>query len=109
MPSRLAARAMGSTPATGRSRPSRLSSPRKAVCFEGLRTAPEAARMLKQMGRSYWVPAFFTLAGARLTVMRLTGKLSPEFFAAARTRSRASFTAASGRPTMSKPGRPLEI
>ena len=41
--------------------------------------------------------------------MRLTGNLKPLFFMAARTRSRASLTAASGRPTMSKPGSPLEI
>ena len=31
--------------------------------------------------------------------MRLTGNLAPQFFTAARTRSRASRTAASGRPT----------
>ena len=58
------------------------------------------------MGRSYTVPAFFRWAGARFTVMRDTGKVKPQFFTAARTRSRASFTAASGRPTMSKAGRP---
>lgn len=49
------------------------------------------------------------MAGARFTVMRLGGKLIPAVLMAARTRSRASFTAVSGRPTMSKPGRPLEM
>ena len=39
--------------------------------------------MLSKMGRSKWVPAFFKLAGARLTVIRLVGNVSPEFFAAA--------------------------
>ena len=58
------------------------------------------------MGRSYRVPTFFTWAGARLTVIRLTGKEKPQFLMAARTRSRASFTAASGRPTTVKAGSP---
>ena len=54
------------------------------------------------------MPAFFCPAGARFTVIRLTGNLAPQFFTAARTRSRASRTAASGRPTMSKAGSPPE-
>ncbi len=58
------------------------------------------------MGRSYTVPAFRRPAGARLTVIRDTGKSNPLDFTAERTRSRASFTAASGRPTTSKAGRP---
>ena len=60
------------------------------------------------MGRSYSVPSLRTRAGARFTVMRLTGNLAPQFFTAARTRSRDSLTAASGRPTMSKAGSPPE-
>ena len=60
------------------------------------------------MGRSYTVPIFFSPAGARFTVIRLTGNLAPQFFAAARTRSRASRTAVSGSPTMSMAGRPPE-
>ena len=52
------------------------------------------------------MPSFFSAAGARFTVTRLTGNLSPAAFTAERTRSRASFTAASGRPTTSKAGRP---
>ena len=55
------------------------------------------------------MPVFFVPAGARFSVMRLTGKRKPLFLMAARTRSRDSRTAASGRPTSSKPGRPLEM
>ena len=64
--------------------------------------------MPSRMGRSYTVPSFRRRAGARFTVMRLTGNWTPQFFTAARTRSRASFTAASGRPTTSKAGSPPE-
>ena len=54
------------------------------------------------------MPDFFTWAGARLTVMRLTGKVKPQFLMAALTRSLASLTAASGRPTTLKAGSPLD-
>ena len=54
------------------------------------------------------VPAFFLSAGARLTVTRLTGNSRPQFLMEARTRSRASRTAASGRPTTSNWGSPPE-
>ena len=40
--------------------------------------------------------------------MRLTGNFMPQFFTAARSLSLASFTAASGSPTISNPGRPEE-
>lgn len=53
-------------------------------------------------------PSFFLSAGAKFMVMRLTGKSKPQFFRAERTRSRDSFTAASGRPTSSKAGSPWE-
>ena len=65
--------------------------------------------MPSRIGRSYSVPDFFVLAGARFSVMRLTGNLNPLFLIAARTRSLASLTAASGSPTMSNAGSPLEI
>src|SRR5205814_1643401 len=45
-------------------------------------------------------PSFFTSAGARLIVVRPNVKLNPELISAVMTRSRDSFTAASGRPTM---------
>ena len=47
-----AAKAMGSTPGTGRTLPSRLSSPRKAQRVLGSRSSPEAARMPSRIGRS---------------------------------------------------------
>ena len=99
---------MGSTPATPRRAPVRDSSPMKAASAGGGGSSPPAASRPTKMGRSYTVPAFFWPAGARFTVMRLTGNLAPQFFTAARTRSRASRTAASGRPTMSKAGSPPE-
>jgi hypothetical protein len=40
------------------------------------------------------------VGGARLTVIRRAGSASPEAISAERTRSRASETALSGRPTM---------
>jgi hypothetical protein len=46
------------------------------------------------------VPSFLISAGARLTVMRSSGKVYPELLMAALTRSRLSFTAASGKPTV---------
>ena len=69
---------------------------------------PLAERMPSKMGRSYTVPTFFRSAGARLMVMRETGKSKPLERMAERTRSRDSFTAASGRPTTSKAGNPPE-
>mgnify|MGYP000140457307 CR=1 FL=1 len=50
--------------------------------------------------------SFFRPAGARFTVMRETGNFTPQFFTAARTRSRDSLTAVSPRPTMSNAGKP---
>jgi len=97
---------MGSIPAQGRSCPERESSPRKAQLSSRSLSCPPAASSPTRIGRSYRVPIFFTWAGARLTVIRLTGKVKPQFLTAERTRSRASFTAASGRPTMVKAGRP---
>ena len=74
----------------------------------GLFILPHADRMPTRIGKSKWVPIFLILAGARFTVIRLVGNVMPLFLVAARTRSRASFTAASGKPTMSNAGRPPE-
>jgi hypothetical protein len=46
--------------------------------------------------------------GARLTVTRRRGHVSPLDSTAARTRSRASLHAVSGKPTMLNAGRPAE-
>src|SRR6185369_9573311 len=59
------------------------------------------------MGRSKRPPSLGRSAGARFTVMRRAGNSKRAFWMAARTRSRASRTSASGRPTMVKEGRPL--
>ena len=58
------------------------------------------------IARSKPGPALGRLAGARLTVIRSWGNLKAQFESAARTRSRDSRTAASGRPTMANAGRP---
>ena len=108
-PAYFAAITIGSTPFTGRICPSRLNSPRNALEDLGLRMVPIADIMPNRIGRSKCVPLFFRLAGARLTVMRPEGNFIPLVLTAARTRSFASLTAASGRPTISKAGRPLEI
>src|SRR3989442_1519045 len=52
------------------------------------------------IGRSKLGPSFFTSAGARLIVVRPIGNLKPELVIAVLTRSRDSFTAASGSPTI---------
>jgi hypothetical protein len=49
------------------------------------------------------------VGGARLTVMRRSGKMPPLFWIAARTRSLASLTAAAGKPTMVNAGSPCPI
>ena len=58
------------------------------------------------MARSKPGPALRIDAGARFTVTRLSGNSKPELRIAARTRSRASRTARSARPTIAKLGRP---
>ncbi|MCU1311439.1 MAG: hypothetical protein JWO20_2564 [Candidatus Angelobacter sp.] len=54
------------------------------------------------MGRSKPEPSFLMSAGARFTVMCVGGMSYPQFFKAARMRSRLSRTAASGKPTVVK-------
>ena len=67
---------------------------------------PFAARMPSAIGRSKRPPSLGRSAGARLTVIAARGYSNCAFWIAARTRSRASFTAVSGRPTIEVPGRP---
>ena len=59
------------------------------------------------MGRSSPAPPLRIPDGARLTVTRRSGQGRPLDKSAARTRSRDSRTAASGRPTTVKPGKPV--
>ena len=72
----------------------------KASSGPGTGNCPEAARMARRTGRSYTGPVLRISPGARLTVIRLTGQTKDRFFSALRTRSVASRTALSGRPTM---------
>ena len=101
---------MASTPDTGRSVPSKDNSPRmqKGSAFS-FGSVSMAASMPTAIGRSYSGPSFFISAGAKFTVIRWAGYSYPLFFSALRTRSLASLTAASGRPTSSNAGRPPEI
>ena len=98
----------GTTPGTLRTEPSSPSSPRKASpCTASAGTASAATRTPTAMARSSPAPLLRTPDGARLTVMRVIGQGSPLDSSAARTRSRASRQASSGRPTTLNAGRPL--
>ena len=99
-PRRLAASTAGSTPLTGRTLPSSASSPSSTVLsrrYQGLRRPAE--RMPTASATSYMEPALGSEAGDNATVSRVFGQLLPQLVTAARTRSRDSCTAASGRPT----------
>src|SRR5690625_1837756 len=63
--------------------------------------------MPSAIGKSKRPPSLGKSAGARLTVIRLLGNSKPHVSRAARTRSLLSRTAASGKPTIDKDGRPL--
>ena len=106
---RAQAAAVASAPRTGRSSPESDSSPANSQPAS-LRPSiwPLAARMPSAMGRSKRPESLGKSAGARLTVMRwLCGNCRPLLSKALRTRSRASFTSTSARPTSVKAGRPL--
>ena len=101
LPSAFARNATGSTPLHGRTAPVSASSPTMMKLSSwSVSSCSLAASMPSAMGRSKLGPSFFTSAGARLIVMRPIGNLNPELVSAVETRSRDSFTAASGRPTM---------
>ena len=100
-------RATGSTPRTGRSAPSSPSSPRASTgAVRAAGSWPVATRRPNAIGRSKAVPSLRMSAGARFTVTRRGGSWKPEFSRAAETRSRLSFTAPAGSPTMVHWGRP---
>ena len=106
-PQRRASSTMGSTPFTPRMPPSRESSPMNSLPSTlSWGRYPEAARIPTAMGKSRAEPSLRRFAGARLTVMRFRGNRYPELRRAVRTRSRASLTAVSASPTISKPGSP---
>ena len=102
-----AASAIASAPLIGRTCPSSASSPASAKrSIPSHSSCPEAHSSAAAIARSIPGPALRMLAGARLTTIRESGNSKPQLTSAARTRSRASLTAASGRPTIVKPGRP---
>ena len=104
-----AAMAAGKAPITATRVPSSDSSPRATVpSTASFGRMSSAASKAMAMGRSKCEPSLGRSAGDRLIVMRFDGRAMDMADSAARTRSRASDTALSGRPTMVKPGRPGE-
>jgi len=59
------------------------------------------------IGKSNELPSFLISAGARFTVIFFPGNLKPEFLIAEITLSRLYFTALSGKPTITKAGKPF--
>ena len=108
-PARRKAKPMAKAPRTGRSAPLSDSSPANSQpAKRAASICPLAAKMPSAMGRSRRPESLGKSAGARLTVMRwLCGKFSPALTMAERTRSRASFTSVSAKPTKVNKGRPL--
>ena len=106
-PAARAATAMESAPRTGRRSPSRPSSPTTSDSWSRSGSScPLATSSPRAIGRSKALPALGRSAGARFTVIRLRGKLNPALTRAALTRSRPSFTAPWGIPTVAKRGQP---
>jgi hypothetical protein len=100
-----AASTAGSTPATGRTRPSSPSSPRCTTpAADAASTSPAAARHATAIARSNAEPCLGSDAGERFTVTRRCGSGQPALVAADRTRSRPCESAASGSPTMTNAG-----
>ncbi len=107
-----AATTAGSTPGTGRSRPSSPSSAQEHLPGERwLVVAPprRTARIATAMARSKPEPRLGSAAGESPTVILAVGQLSPLLTMAARIRSRASRSAVSGRPTRIVAGSPLAM
>ena len=105
-----AAATAGSTPGTGRSRPSKPSSPKNITPSDAaLGTVPAAVSSPIAMAKSNQLPRLGRLAGESPTVIFRCGHSSPLLTIAARIRSRASRSAVSGRPTRIMPTRPFAM
>ena len=91
------------TPRTGRTRPDSSNSP---ITITGVSSAQSACNTARAIGRSNPLPSFFWSAGLKLISIRSCGKGKSELLIAVRIRSRASFTADPGSPTISIIGRP---
>ena len=101
---------MDKTPTVGLIRPSNDSSPINTESSQASGAiCPLDTNKATAMGRSSAAPSFFISAGARLTVIRRTGKANPLFLTAVLTLSFASLTATVANPTISKDGNPLAI
>ncbi len=96
-----AAITIGSTPRTGRSRPSRVSSPISTTpSRSSRRTLSSAASTERAIARSRCGPRLGRSAGeSRIVTRRVVGQSKPLLTIAVRQRSRPSLTEASGRPT----------
>ena len=103
------AKPMAKAPRTGRSAPLSESSPANSQPAKRAPSiCPLAAKMPMAIAKSKRPESLGRSAGARLTVMRwLLGKSSPALTMAERTRSRASLTSVSAKPTKVNEGRPL--
>ena len=98
-----------SCPGTWRNEPLRPSSPQKASAVRAVRWELAGGHQHPDGDGQVEAGASFSHARRRqIDVTRRRGQGSPLESRAARTRSRDSRTAASGRPTMVKPGSPLE-
>ncbi len=105
---RRASSAIASAPATGRTAPSRPSSPARATALERASAGswPEATSSAAAIARSKAGPGLAQVGRREVGVIRCCGNSKPELTIAARTRSRDSRTAASGRPTIENAGSP---
>ena len=108
-PAACAPRASASAPRIGLISPESDSSPQITSVMSASGSSPSAATTATAIARSKLGPDLRSDAGARLTVTRFCGKLTPEFARAARTRSRDSRTARSGSPTTEKAGSPRRM
>ncbi len=103
----LAPIAAGNTPATGAIDPSRPSSPSTVKPDKRIRRNGADRRHQPERDRQIVMAAFLRQIGGReIDGDAAGGSASPEAISAERTRSRASDTALSGRPTIAKAGSP---
>ena len=107
-PSSRAASAIARAPETRADRAveRQLADHRRRLRLPPTRAARRRSAAPPAIARSIPGPALRRLAGARLATIRRSGNSKPQLVSAARTRSRASRTAASGRPTTENAGRP---
>ena len=100
---------IGRIPFTGLTAPSSPSSPKITVSLTlNSSTSPIAKSIAIAMGRSITMPSFLISAGERLTVILEAGIFTPMFLSATLTLSPASLTSPLIKPTILKPGSPVE-